>query len=289
MPWRGVILALTATIGVLGTPGSPAAADPLPAGVQEYGWYQGDSPVRIMAVGDGICGLTAVGGAFRGTGEYVHLDVVDGYWQLSGASQQQGVAARARCVLFSKFQRGGVINYTVGSYGFTMRGGALVRQVAMWGDDAHCWLTGFGGDFGHVLPTYDYAEFVRVIGSDSPGFEGKMLEGHAISRDQYIEGRAACAAFQDVATPRLDGYAVWDPYDSQLAVQKRTNANIDRAICFFAKVGGDFASQADGATIGIGRFGQQYLYVNAHQIGSGFPAEDETPIAQVQCLQYDQR
>jgi hypothetical protein len=247
----------------------------------------------MISVNDGICGLTAIGGAFRGGGEYVRIDNVDGFWQISGASQQQGVVAQARCVSFSRFQWNGFLHYTLGSYWFWLNSGnngSYVYQVPMWGPDSHCWLNGFGGNFGFVpYVNYVYGDYVSVTYEDYPGFTGQMLEGHSAAGDQYMEGRSACMSFDGVSKPSLGGYVNWDEYDSARAVQKPTGIDIRSGICFFLKIGGDFASQWDGATIGLNRFGGQYVYVNAHEIGPGYPHEKETPVVNVQCVMYNQR
>ena len=67
----------------------------------EYYWQQGQGARRMIPAGDGVCFLTFVTGRFEGGGEQVRVNVnSEGYWILSGASAQAGVAARAMCWTF---------------------------------------------------------------------------------------------------------------------------------------------------------------------------------------------
>jgi hypothetical protein len=62
-----------------------------------HDWKQGGSP-RLMEPVDGqFCALTSVAGKFEGGGEWVRIIETEGYWYLTGSSQQQGVAADALC------------------------------------------------------------------------------------------------------------------------------------------------------------------------------------------------
>lgn len=63
----------------------------------EYGWRQGSGEVRMMPENEGICSLSSVTGKFEGGGEGVYVFTRDGFWYLSGWSQQVEVAASARC------------------------------------------------------------------------------------------------------------------------------------------------------------------------------------------------
>jgi hypothetical protein len=61
----------------------------------ELAWAQGQAPQNLGS-GNRACLMTMIAGAFRGFGERVAVEQ-QGVWQLTGSSQQSGVAARARC------------------------------------------------------------------------------------------------------------------------------------------------------------------------------------------------
>ena len=66
----------------------------------EFPWNQGD-PAKQMLADNGFnaCLLTMVRGHFEGNGEHVEITRSNGSWFLGGGSSQQGVSARARCVM----------------------------------------------------------------------------------------------------------------------------------------------------------------------------------------------
>jgi hypothetical protein len=73
---------------------------------QIYTWKQGDPPVNMIPGSTGICFLMAVGGKFRGNGEYVEIDHDTANPRsstpqiLAGHSDQKDVWAQAMCVLY---------------------------------------------------------------------------------------------------------------------------------------------------------------------------------------------
>jgi hypothetical protein len=71
---------------------------PSPSWGFEVTWRQGDDPQEMGPIHATACMLTAVAGRFKGGGERVQILQYGGNWVLSGASQQQGVEASARCI-----------------------------------------------------------------------------------------------------------------------------------------------------------------------------------------------
>jgi hypothetical protein len=74
---------------------------PASAGITSLGelaWAQGQAPQNLGS-GNRACLMTMVSGSFRGFGERVAIEQ-QGVWQLTGSSQQAGVAARARCLAY---------------------------------------------------------------------------------------------------------------------------------------------------------------------------------------------
>jgi hypothetical protein len=63
-----------------------------------YYWKQGQPWTRMSRVSSSWCMLTSVSGNFRGFGERVQIQPMNGYWYLFGDSQQTGVSASAMCV-----------------------------------------------------------------------------------------------------------------------------------------------------------------------------------------------
>jgi hypothetical protein len=64
----------------------------------ELAWAQGQAPQNLGS-GNLACLMTMIAGSFRGFGERVAVEQ-QGVWQLTGSSQQSGVAARARCFAY---------------------------------------------------------------------------------------------------------------------------------------------------------------------------------------------
>lgn len=60
--------------------------------------YQQEPTTRLIPVDQGVCFLAGVSGKFRGYGEHVEVvEMADGYWHLTGASQQSEVQGWAEC------------------------------------------------------------------------------------------------------------------------------------------------------------------------------------------------
>ncbi|AIY66703.1 hypothetical protein [Pseudoalteromonas piratica] len=66
---------------------------------QTYTWHQGQAPVLMGHVNMWYCSLSSVSGKFEGGGEQVSVTInQNGFWQLSGRSQQVSVEAQAICI-----------------------------------------------------------------------------------------------------------------------------------------------------------------------------------------------
>lgn len=265
----------------------------LPAGLQQYRWDQGQGPVRMMAVGDGICGLTAVGGLLRGGGEYVRIDNSSGFWELSGASQQKGVSATARCVPLTLFQTARGVNHSNYSAFVVLISGREVQRQELLSDmtsHSWCWLNGVGGKLASYDGSIDspQAPHISIDYLQRDGYGAVITAQADNTNNEYLEGRGACINFPGQSYfPRLPATASWGPEDTMRQVQKPL-VSLKSGFCILTLVGGDFDSQWDGVSIGVSRFGAQYLYVNAHDWGLGANYR-KTPIAAAQCIAYDQR
>ena len=71
---------------------------------ETYEWRQGEAPVQMIRVNEGICYLVYVRGKFEGYGEVVSIENTGDYWYLGGRSEQVDVAAKARCWKFPVLQ-----------------------------------------------------------------------------------------------------------------------------------------------------------------------------------------
>ncbi|NOU52993.1 hypothetical protein HG263_21045 [Pseudoalteromonas sp. JBTF-M23] len=69
--------------------------------LRSYTWRQGEGTKTLAPTATNVCYLTRIAGKFKGYGESVSLSKSNGYWQLSGSSQQRDVTATATCT--SKF------------------------------------------------------------------------------------------------------------------------------------------------------------------------------------------
>jgi hypothetical protein len=65
---------------------------------QEYEWRQGGNATQMTKSDRSMCFLTHVSGYFYGGGEAVEIKEQNGYWVLTGRSQQRDVQAKARCI-----------------------------------------------------------------------------------------------------------------------------------------------------------------------------------------------
>lgn len=72
------------------------------AATDSWPWHQGQKPVQLIPVAEGICYLVHVAGWFRGTGEAVSIVQRGDYWFLEGQSGQGEIRAVARCWRFPR-------------------------------------------------------------------------------------------------------------------------------------------------------------------------------------------
>ena len=69
-----------------------------------FEWSNGQQPVEMIAVNDGICYLTLITGFFENMGEDVaKIFILGDYWHLGGSTSRFGTGAEARCWRFPKW------------------------------------------------------------------------------------------------------------------------------------------------------------------------------------------
>jgi hypothetical protein len=77
-----------------------------------YSWNQGQGPKKLELVSTHICVLNKVAGDFDGGGEEVKIYQANGYWYISGKSQQSGVGGQSYCFAREKFLANGSARWT---------------------------------------------------------------------------------------------------------------------------------------------------------------------------------
>lgn len=121
-----------------------------------YSWNQSQGYSTVMfSQNSGWCFLSNVSGHFVGFGEAVWIANSNGYWVLTGQSQQQGVSAEATCVPWSTLQPGySNVSYTWDNYESAIaapncwvNGTCPLNKLTLWGNAGFCSLMGVGGSF----------------------------------------------------------------------------------------------------------------------------------------------
>jgi hypothetical protein len=275
----------------------------LPNGVTEYWWSQGQPAVNLIPDSDGICGLTAVIGAFRGDGEHVQVQDVNGVWQLSGSSGQTGVMAQARCVQFNVFQYS-TASYSLGDWWSSdppFDNSHQVYWYNMWNNHAACWVNGFGGFWNYIVSEPLRPGGVAVAQNNiGPSGGPPTVEQLALSATrqasanygpQPMFGAAACVDFPNAQATQINGRVGLAANRDQNTARAPTGVNILPSwnslggICFLGNVGGDFAMPTDGVGIVIDGHGWQTLSVSALDYATG---NGKTPVAGTHCIAYQQ-
>lgn len=230
---------------------------------QLYTWIQGTvGPVKMKDTANWFCSLTRVTGAFRGGGEQIRVFAnSDGFWYLTGASQQSGVAGDARCWLKSHFlgvsQTGTTQparwisdEFSVvssGSGGFPVKFCALTGLASTWWGDAVTSLTGISGNF------QGGSEIAQVRQSND-GFTASLLSaatcqnwlasfGYSFFVGNPSTGKAAL--FQGPNGTGTAAAAGEYATSGALVYMART----DRAMCTFTRIAGNFAGGGEWAQI----------------------------------------
>lgn len=157
------------------------------SGIVTYSWSQSQGFSTVMMnQNTGWCFLAKVTGHFVGTGEAVWIANSNGYWVLTGQSQQQGVAAEATCVPWSTIDPGfGSVSYAWNFYAYQSNncnsccpnGTCGVAQTNLVGTGSFCTLMGVGGAFAgggeSVAVRKNNTSWTLVVNSLQPnGTEG---------------------------------------------------------------------------------------------------------------------
>jgi hypothetical protein len=145
----------------------------------EFAWSQGQATVHPPFVLDHACFLTRMRGDFDGGGEQIFIRWSGGQWNLGGKSQQEGVAASARCVPAFALRP----NLKNGELPFSWAQGRPPTAMGSLGNDEVCFLTMITGHFE------GFGERVAVqhpfIGS-----QDWELTGHSLQED--VAANALC-------------------------------------------------------------------------------------------------
>ncbi len=256
--------------------GTGTAASAVAVDYEDFTWRQGDNYYFMRPTQTHFCSLASVAGDLRGEAESVTVDTWGGYWTLHGTSQRTGVAATARCIPLSRFNRPSLSASLAGSlspsrcrWGFACAQPPAQPTRDLTHDDRHfCALTSISGQFdgaGEQVQIDRYG--LKWNGpwlAGTPGLNGLgiyMRHGG----DQTIRASAFCVGIpnsvkylqRDLRTTS-SAPMVWAQGSSSIVL-----ARADQAACFLVGVGGRFRgfnqvqiSQEGGNWVLGGEFGQ---------------------------------
>jgi hypothetical protein len=219
-----------------------------PAGVVAFSWVSGDPPQPMMAVTDGICGLTSVTSPFLGFNDAVRIENQNGFWTLVGTSSATTAFQKynAVCAPFRVFKTpaGPILAFT---NAITAQFPSGHNEVDLAGPESQCWLTGMSGTFVNGPSVPDQVSVQSVV---DPGFVGwTLLAQPANPRDDVIWGSAACLSVPGRTNVRTAGFN-GGPWSGMQGVDVRLPSARD-ALCVLTKVAGILSAPPQQPNSGI--------------------------------------
>lgn len=211
----------------------------------DYSWYQGQGPIRMLHQSAGFCFLTRVSGKFEGGGESVRIGLDgSGYFTLFGTSYQEGVTANARCVTWNEF---GATGGRVDTFGWTSSNSTVANR-----DNASfCYLSAISGQFD-----FGGGEWVGVSTGGTWSTTARALSGAG------THAQTTCVTMHDAANrtiyPKL-GPQTWAFQPGSVwtcTVDNGTAAYCARSIAMTSSRGVCMLSHVGGALRGGGEFAQ---------------------------------
>jgi hypothetical protein len=252
---------------------SPAYADSF------FQWGQGNGAQKMLAAADNYCYLTRVRGKFMGYGERIRIRVVNGFWQLEGQSQQQGVAAWARCFARSEIKApAGAERWSSEEFSATADnpGNGCVDtnpRLAWWGDGATVMTLVTGALRGS-------GERITINQSGDP-FGPSTLVLHSCQKQlgvgahSFFVGKPQSGRIARFIGPGGTGTPGQAGEYVSLPNQNVMMAPLTEAFCYFTEISGAFNGAGESVTIlpgsdanGVSRWELQAR----HASGSGVSA-----------------
>lgn len=252
-------------------------------------WQQGQPTLTMVPAANNYCYLTRVAGRFRGYGERVRVRVMNGMWELGGASQQIDVAAWARCFARSEIKaadgaaRASSEEISLsGTQAGSGKCGSLTKD-AWWGDAVTVLtlVTGSlrgGGERVGVAQSGDPFGPSKLTLQSCQAQLGLGVYSFFVGKPQ--SGRAA-----RFVGPGGTGTAAQAGEYASLGNQNVLMAPLAEAFCYFTSVSGAFNGGGESVTIvpatdanGVPR----WMLQARHASGSGVDAR-------ARCYARDQR
>ncbi|WP_437672342.1 hypothetical protein [Sorangium sp. So ce131] len=139
-----------------------------------YRWRSGNTPVEMGSASEKSCFLSAIEGDYESDEEWVHADVSEGRWYLSGSNEEGSSRAAATCVSTTA----GLTEEITWTQG---QGNVYLGPVTTPdGTERACFLTRVGGDFDGS------SESVAITETDGAFWLGGS------SRSTGVHARARC-------------------------------------------------------------------------------------------------
>ncbi|HEX3344462.1 MAG TPA: hypothetical protein VHS09_07800 [Polyangiaceae bacterium] len=240
-----------------------------------FEWDQNLGHVTVMwPVSEGMCFLTGMSGHYQGTGENIHIEIDNGYWVLTGASQQQSVAGWATCQAWSD----------LGGYGY----GTEEWMATSYGGNGCSWPWACGSSNypGGPFTLWNGVNFCS-LSYISGNFDGAgawaetwwngstwMLEDNEDATGSYMTTGATCVGLKLSHNIAATGQYGWTEGQAPVAMLP-----VNEAVCALTEVQGGF--RGAGEQVQISNFGGTwYLWGTSQQSGTG---------ARAQCLYLNQR
>ncbi|MGD0524005.1 MAG: hypothetical protein ABSE49_02610 [Polyangiaceae bacterium] len=229
-----------------------------------YEWDQNLGHVTVMwPVTEGMCFITGVGGDFQGTGENVHIELDNGYWVLTGASQQNSVTGYALCQAWSDL---GGYGYGTEEWYATAYGGNgcgigacgstyYPGSATLWNGVNFCSLGYISGDFdgnSWMQITWNGTDWVLNDYEDNPG--------------SYMTAGGLCVGLKLSHNIDFSGIYTWKTGDAPVELGSASDI-----VCALSEVQGGFRGGGEEIEI-LNLGGTYYLWGKSEQPNTGAQA-----------------
>ena len=220
---------------------------------QVFFWNQGQPTRTLVAASTNYCYLTHVGGKFRGFGERVRLRVMNGMWELGGASQQIDVSAWARCFARTEITSiPGAVRWSSEEISATAEksGNGCVNtnpRDAWWGDAVTVMTLVTGAMRGN-------GERLTIRQSGDPFGPSQLIlyscqEQLGMGAYSFFVGKPQSGHKARFVGPGGIGTAGQAGDYASVANQNVLMAPVSKAFCYFTEVGGAWNGGGENVTI----------------------------------------
>jgi hypothetical protein len=263
---------LTACAADASDPGAAPGADEkteqtsAPLTTATFEWDQNLGHVTVMwPVTEGMCMLTGVGGDFQGNGENVHIEVDDGYWVLTGASQQNSVTGYALCQAWSDLggYGWGYEEWMATSYGgngcppwpFACGSSNYPGSATLWNGVNFCSLAYISGNF-------DGNEYMQISWNGTDW----VLNDNEDATGSYMNAGAMCFGLKLSHNIAFSGIYTWKTGEAPVELGSASNV-----VCALSEIQGGFRGGGEEVEI-LNLGGTYYLWGKSQQPNTGAQA-----------------